>query len=211
MGVTIHWKGSTKDEDVALKVVNYAYFMAEALKWDVKLYKEQGIVQIDKVFNESRKVEFAFPTFYGNEMIRKMEERGEKVKGVKSYIFGVIINPPPPMNTESIEISFYKYRGRYEMKAFCKTQVFNEKEINNIVVHQVLALMLKTIKSTWIPNLYIDDEGEFYNKWNFEVLTNSHIESAEQIYLIGEELQKAGIKAEIGVKLGSGAIEQGFF
>ena len=174
MGVTIHWKGSTKNEDVALKVIDYVSLMASTLNWKVVPYSEEGIVQVEKIVNESGKIEYVFPYFYGNEMIKKMEERGEKVKGVKSYIFGVIINPPPPMNTESIEITFYKYRGRYEMRDFCKTQVFHNNEIGNLVVHQILILMLMTIKNTWIPNLEIFDEGEFYKKWNYRILEANH-------------------------------------
>jgi hypothetical protein len=174
MGVTIHWKGSTKDKDIALKVIGYVSFMASTLNWKVVPYSEEGIVQVEKIVNESGEVVYIFPYFYGNEMIREMEMRGEKVKGTKSYIFGVIIDPPPPIHTESIAITFYKYKGRYEMRDFCKTQVFHNEETGNLVVHQILILMLMTIKNTWIPNLEIFDEGEFYKKWNYRILEDNH-------------------------------------
>jgi len=204
MGVTIHWKGSTKDKDIALKVIDYVSFMASTLNWKVVPYSEEGIVQVEKIVNESGEVVYIFPYFYGNEMIREMEMRGEKVKGTKSNIFGVIIDPPPPMHTESIAITFYMYKGRYEMRAFCKTQVFHNDEIGNLVVHQILILMIMTIKNTWIPNLEIFDEGEFYKKWNFEILEDNHSVVAKLISKFVEEFENLGFTVEGSADFDSG-------
>ncbi|MGC8980630.1 MAG: hypothetical protein ACP5KL_03940 [Thermoplasmata archaeon] len=158
MGITVHWKGSVKDRDTALKVITYARFFAETLDWKVQTLLENGYVVMEKVITE--KETYEFESFVESEFADRFDKNYMK----RSSKFGVIIDPnvKDTIRTENIEISFYTYRGRYTMKGFTKTQVFNENEVGNLVVHSILVLMLLTIKNTWVPNLEIYDEGDYY-------------------------------------------------
>ena len=91
--------------------------------------------------------------------------------------FGIVINPVMKnANTESIAITFFEDNGTYIIDDFCKTQVFNDNEINNLFVHIILISMLTTIKHTWIKNLSIDDEGFYYLPTDYENMSPFNFE-----------------------------------
>ncbi|MGC8646503.1 MAG: hypothetical protein ACP5T9_03100 [Thermoplasmata archaeon] len=158
MGITVHWAGEVDDKDIAFKVITYAKFMADVLGWKVSLISESGYV-IEEIVKTEKK-NFSFWHF----VEKKYADRygyGYRKRSVK---FGILIDPNVKgnINTEDIEISFYSFGKKYVMDGFTKTQVFNESEEGNLIVHSILVLMLLTIKNTWIPNLDINDEGEYY-------------------------------------------------
>jgi len=203
MGITIHWDGSVKDKDTTLKIISYARLFAESLKWENTLINEKGIV-MDTII-KTNKENYTFKTYIEKEQSLKMNI-DPKYK-YNTYRYGVMINPSEPINIETIHIVFYEYYGEYIFKDFCKTQVFSEKETSNLIAHQLLISMLETIKSTWMPNLNILDESDYYvptepnelEKWlndfypeyrdakkklkpyNFEVMLESHTELKNMI------------------------------
>ncbi len=199
MGITVHWKGEVEDRGIAWKVIDYAVFMATVLGWEIEPIKGDGIL--------------------ARYIIKTEVAKSMNIKSIgKSEKFGVIINPnvKKNINSDDIEISFYSYRKKYIMEGFSKTQVFNEGEVGNLVVHSILILMLMTIKNTWIPGLEITDEGEYYiptdekerEEWlegyveeyresakslkpfNFEHLEETHSELSIFISSIKSELEK---------------------
>jgi len=84
------------------------------------------------------------------------------VEGKSTEKFGISIHPKKPFITESIEIAFYKYKGKYHINNFCKTQMFGMEECPNLVAHQLIISLLLTIKHTWIRDLEIIDEADYY-------------------------------------------------
>jgi len=155
MGITIHWKGKTKDRDTAIKVVNFATEFANALKWDVIPFNEKGYAGTWKIYDEGKEKIIA----QGISWESKRDFIGNDAQ--ESIKFGVVINPPDPINTESVEISFFEYNDELIIQGFCKTQVFNDNEIYNLYAHIIICTLLKTIKNTWLNNLEINDEGDF--------------------------------------------------
>ena len=164
MGITIRWKGYTESKETAKQVIQYATFFAESLGWNVRGFTEKGYA--------TQEEDIEFLTFYTKEQVRELNIKTKDME--ESTNIGIVINPPKPFETESIVISFFNYKNKFWIKNFCKTQVFGEEELPNLVAHQIIINLLKTIKETWIPNLEIYDEGEFYETNNFKVLSKNH-------------------------------------
>ena len=167
MGITVHWEGSTESEEAVKRVIQYVEFFAKSLGWEVKRFTEEGYAGM-----ETAEEVYEFPDFYTKEQARDFNIKSEDME--ESVKEGVIINPTKPFYTETIEISFFKFKGKYWMKDFCKTQVFGREEMANLVAHQLLVSLLEAIKETWMPNLKISDEGGFYKTYNFETLAERH-------------------------------------
>jgi hypothetical protein len=156
MGITIHYKGRTKDLDKVKKVVEYATFTAKNLNWQVIPIEQDGYVVEEIIKDKEGNVIYRFKTFYDKETYEKV---GFK-KGVPSKRIGVIINPP--FRVESFIVAFYKDGDDWVLHDSTKTQVWSEKDLGNITAHEIIANMLTTIKQTWLPDLEIIDEGEYY-------------------------------------------------
>ena len=160
MGITIHWDGSVKDKETVDKILSYAKFFADSLGWDAEYVKYPSVAykwvvkdtngkNVERgIINDERKEGNHLPVAASD------PEAGETE--------GIIINPSKPFHTESIALEFYPYKGEYKVHSFCKTQVFSDKELPNLIAHQLIISLLETIKSTWMPNLKISDEGDFY-------------------------------------------------
>lgn len=160
MGITIHWEGSVKDKETIGKILSYAKFFADSLGWEAKYVKypsvaykwvikdTKGNVTYSGISNDERKEGNHLPVDGSD------TEAGETE--------GIIINPAKPFHTESIGLEFYPYKGEYKINSFCKTQVFSDDYLPNLIAHQLIISLLETIKSTWVPNLKIYDEGDFY-------------------------------------------------
>jgi len=176
MGITIHWYGET-DRDTALNVINYATLFAKALKWEYHLYSMKGDAKNEEIIVdvEGKTENFSILTFDEN-------KQGKNIR------WGVVINAPDPINIESIDISFIEHDNKFIMQNFCKTQAFNDKEIYNLIAHQIIISMLQTIKNTWMPDLQITDEADFDKTYNFNVLTENHAFLSNMIAHIGEIL-----------------------
>ncbi|MEM3858778.1 MAG: hypothetical protein QW478_05155 [Candidatus Micrarchaeaceae archaeon] len=159
MGITISWEGETDSRETADKIISYAKFFADSLGWPNEYVKYKSIAS-------------DFSGFVYNEPFDE-----DKAKKIKDYLNshptanyhaeegeteGIIITPPKPFKTESIAILFYPWRGKLRMADFCKTQVFEDENISNLIAHQLIINMLLTIKNTWMPNLEISDEGDYY-------------------------------------------------
>jgi len=151
MGITIHYEGSTGDKEKAKKAVAFAGFFAKSLDWEVEPYQKEGIAYMEK-FRRRNKEDIEFLTFKSDEILGRYEE---KPKGERTIKEGIIINPSSPFDTESLEIAFFRYKGKYRITDFCKTQVFRDEEKPNLVAHQLIITLLLTIKNSWIPNLKI--------------------------------------------------------
>jgi len=167
MGVTIHFEGSTTDINKAKETIAYATFFAESLGWEVRPFQEKVLVYVEKLRMMGGKT-FKWVTRTNLEVAKSWGWKKPKEDEEISEEFGVVINPTKPFNTESIRISFWKYKNKYYIKDFCKTQVFSENEKANLIAHQLIITMLLTIKYTWIGNLKITDEGDFFLPLTYE-------------------------------------------
>jgi len=156
MGVTIHYEGRTKDFDKVKKIVEYVTFTAKNLGWEVIPIEEEGYVVYEPIVNVWGKRVGYFIDFYPKDK----DVWGEIKKPSKRI--GVIVRLPPPYYTENFKVTFYKDEDEWVWKGFTKTQVFSEKELPNLTAHQILVSMLLTIKKTWLPDLDIVDEGDYY-------------------------------------------------
>jgi hypothetical protein len=173
MGITVHWEGSVKDKETADKIISYAKFFADSLGWPNKYRKFPSIA-------------YAYDT--------GLKDRdGTPILSV----FNQEIDPKDPMHTESICISFYPWKGEYKMKDFCKTQVFSDKQMPNLIAHQLLISMLQTIKNTWMPNLEIYDEGKFLKTNNFNTLMEAHGRNLQMINDLGGVIKAMGPDIEL--------------
>lgn len=196
MGITIHYDGATKNLGDIGNILGYVTFFAKSLKWEIEPFKEKGIARIEKVFDwDTGKVSFQWLSFVPDKYLKRdgvkvTKDYLKKVDGEKSERFGVVVNPSDPFVTESFVISFYKYKGEYHLKDFCKTQVFSEKERPNLIVHQILIGVLLAIKNTWLSNLDISDEGDYFVPFT---------RKEREVYAkksISEDYQKAFIEKE---------------
>jgi len=216
MGITIHYNGKTKDYETAKKVIEYAKLFAKALdipyvEVDEKVGIVKEIVKMDK--------EYEFYNPYTYDIIKRWN-----LKPIEdSRRFGIIIKLFPKFKTEDLAITFYKFRDEYILNDFCKTQAFNPNEINNLIAHQLIILLLLTIKHTWIKDLEIIDEGDFYlpidteerkkfaeghineefrdefmkrEPFNFETLAKNHFGLAQFINLIASALAENGLNVK---------------
>ncbi len=170
MEVTIHWEGSVKDKETVDKIISYAKFFADSLGWKTEYVKYPSVTFKEYGFNSANmeKPAYTFIANYDKEAYKKSHS-GNYYSNPKypeeaeqGETEGIIINPAKPFNTESIDLKFYPYKGEYRMNSFCKTQVFSDEELPNLIAHQIIISLLETIKSTWMPNLKIYDEGDFY-------------------------------------------------
>ncbi len=172
MGITIHWSGEVDNKETADKIISYAKFFAESLGWPVEYVKYPSVAYKDYTYmsGHMEKPAYTHITNHDEETYKRFRSGHRDLnpryteEAEKGETEGVIINPPKPFNTESIAIEFYPWKGKYRMGTFCKTQVFNDKEIANVIAHELIISMLETIKSTWMPNLHISDEGDYYKK-----------------------------------------------
>jgi hypothetical protein len=155
MGIAIRYKGKTKDLDKVKKVVEYATFTAKNLNWQVIPIEQDGYVVEEKFKDEKGNVIYRFKTFYDKETYK---EKGFK-KGTPSKRIGVIINPPFRIK---FIVAFYKDGDDWVIDDSTRTQVWSEKDLGNLTAHEIIANMLTTIKQTWMPDLEIIDEGEYY-------------------------------------------------
>jgi len=158
MGITIHWNGNTKSKKAIKETLKYAEFFAKSLGWNVKYLNTKVVAHKERAHLENKTIEWITTTPY--EMAK--DYINDYIEPEITNEFGIAIDPTEPFNTETICITFFKYKGKYWIKDFCKTQVFNQEETPNLIAHQLLITMLLTIKNTWIPNLEISDEGDFY-------------------------------------------------
>ncbi|MEM0148422.1 MAG: hypothetical protein QXN16_00540 [Candidatus Micrarchaeaceae archaeon] len=153
MGITIHWKGETDSRETADNVISYVKFFADSLGWPNEYIKYKSIA--DDYFG-----------FIYNDSIDS--DRAKKIKALNNInkeegeTEGIRITLPKPFNTEIVDILFYPWHGKLRMDGFCKTQVYNDEELPNLIAHQLITSMLLTIKNTWMPDLDIYDEGEYY-------------------------------------------------
>ena len=160
MGITIHWNGSVKDKETVGKILSYAKFFADSLGWKSEYVKYPSVAYKDIIKDVAGNVKYSWIT---NNEIKEGNHLPVGMSDAKvGETEGIIINPAKPFNTESIAIEFYPYKGEYRVGSFCKTQVFSDKELPNLIAHQLVISLLETIKSTWMPNLKISDEGDFY-------------------------------------------------
>ena len=156
MGVSINYEGRTKDLDKVKKVVEYATFTAKNLGWRVIPVEQDGYVVEEIIKDDKGNVVCRFKMFYEKE---KYEKMGLK-NGVPSKRIGVIIKSP--FEVDEFNVSFYKDGDDWVLQDSIKTQVRSEKDLGNLTAHEIIANMLTTIKQTWLPDLEIFDEGEYY-------------------------------------------------
>jgi len=212
MGVTIHWEGSTEQQHIAIAVVHFAIKFAEALGWQCETFNEKGYAGKSRIYDTEGKLKYEWLTY-------DKQKEWAGCDHEPSDCFGVVINPSDPFNTESIVIKFFRYKGKWHIKDFCKTQVFRTEEAPNLFAHIILDSMLLTIKHTWIPDLEISDEGnwvlpltrqereayaaknitEAYRQkyierqpFNFGELTKAHGANLKLINSMSDELKKMG-------------------
>jgi len=158
MGIAIRYEGETSDINKIKEIIQYAVFTAKSLGWEAVPIEEEGYVVEEKLTIPEENKVIKFKLFYSKELYKKLMLKN----GKESYRFGVIINPREPFKTESLEITFFRDGDKWVIKGFTKTQVFDESFMPNLVAHQIIITMLLTIKYTWLKDMEIVDEGEYY-------------------------------------------------
>jgi len=156
MGLTIYYSGKTKDLDKIRKIVEYVAFTAKNLGWEVIPIEEEGYVRDVIIRDEKGNVVSTSKYFVDKKTYERMKYAG----GRPSKRIGVIVNPP--YKVESFSVLFFRDNDEWIWQDSTKTQVWTEKDLPNLVAHQIIANMLTTIKKTWLPDLEITDEGEYY-------------------------------------------------
>ncbi|MEM5783373.1 MAG: hypothetical protein QXX01_03375, partial [Candidatus Aenigmatarchaeota archaeon] len=53
MGVTIHYSGSVKSKDDVDKIISYAKFFAESLKWETHYEKYKSVAYYEKLYKQT--------------------------------------------------------------------------------------------------------------------------------------------------------------
>jgi len=157
MGITIHWEGKTNSLRVAKEVVEFVKGFAQALRLEWREYEDVGVVAEIVVRNTTGEIDFKSLMFCPNSEIDRYTRIVEE-----SECFGVIADFPEPVNIETFDFTFFRLGNEWITQGCCKTQVFSEEELPNLYAHIMLIAILLTIKSTWMPDLEVDDEGDFY-------------------------------------------------
>lgn len=158
MGITIHYEGSVDNKETIKEVLGYTKFFCDNIGWETKKVMKEGKGYYSKVYNQNNEVEHKWLKFSEE---GKYEEIGKEEE--ESVKIGLVLNPNKNtnFNTEWFEISFFKYEDKWHLRDFCKTQVFSEEERPNLIAHQIIITLLKTIKNSWIENMEIKDEGDY--------------------------------------------------
>lgn len=168
MGICINYRleTSTITEEQAKETVALTKRMAQEAGFDFTEIEESGLVYIEETpwidgkTNKKRQ-------FVGNDWHYGLypQIRMDAMRSEDSYRtrrFGIIVNPP---NTESFTMEWTGCEdGRYFMPfAFTKTQPFSgEDPAINAQSHIWIISVLVTIKKNIIPELYINDESDFF-------------------------------------------------
>lgn len=162
MGITIHWEGKEKSKENVDKAISYAKFFAESLGWDCEYLKYKSITYNDIIRDTQGNITHKWLTTDEYDRFVKSNQPIPQ-DAVITESEGVCINPKKPFATESISLMFSWYKDGYLLESnFCKTQVFGDHEIANLIAHQLIISMLLTMKQTWIKNMDISDEGDYY-------------------------------------------------
>ncbi len=217
MGITIHYSGKAKDYETAKKVIEYAKLFAKAL--DIRYTEVNEKVGIVKEIVKLKDKTYEFYNAYDLEYIKKFNLNVEEY----TRKFGIVIKFSDKFKTEDLAITFYKFRNEFILNDFCKTQAFNPNDIKNLIAHQLIILLLLTIKCSWIKDMEIVDEGDFYiplseeekkifiekhisedfrdeylkkEAFNFETLAKNHFGLAKVINIIASALAENGLNVK---------------
>lgn len=219
MGVTIHYKTDIDNLDTAIETVEFVRLYAAALHIPHKIYHEDGRVRVERMMDfETGDQMDELLMFYTEEQAVNWDMDGEISKK-----FGVMLNFSKPVQIETFDFGWFKYQDSWHLRGFCKTQVFDSREMSNFYAHITIIGILMTIKQTWISNLHISDEGDYYlpldkgkrDRWidehvrdgykeryramevfDFKNLVEAHGENLDLIKLTLADLKDKGFKVE---------------
>lgn len=170
MGITVHYRGEweiNKNNLIRIqKALDYVCEFGRVLNWSALPLDEIGqVVSYGNSYD-----------FFTVEEVHKLGYES-RVAEAESHRFGIVLLPPVSgwVRVGEIWFTFYTFRGRYVLRSFVKTQAFGQKEYGNILVHELLIHMLSVIKSTWLQEMEVGDEGGFQGSLNHDTLVKKHL------------------------------------